>query len=65
MQKSRFVEEFFFSQKSICFGNATIEEMSIFLIITGVKEASNDTRITKMQKSEYFTQKTLWYTDLG
>ena len=38
--------------------------MSVFFIVTGVKEASNDTRITKMQKSEYFTEKTLWYTDL-
>ena len=65
MPKSRFVKEFFvFSQKGICFGNATIEGMSVCFIITGLKEACNETRITKMQKSEYFTEKTLWYTDL-
>ena len=64
MPKSRFVKEFFFSQKGICFGTATIEGMSVCFIITGLKEACNETRITKMQKSEYFTEKTLWYTDL-
>lgn len=55
---------FFFYQKGICFCNATIEGMYVCFIITGLKEACNETRITKMQKSEYFTEKTLWYTDL-
>ena len=38
--------------------------ISVSFIITGIKEACNETRITKMQKSEYFTEKSLWYTDL-
>lgn len=65
MPKSRFVKEFFFFLKKVfVFGNATIEGMSICFIITGLKEARNETRITKMQKSEHFTEKTLLYTDL-
>ena len=64
MPKSRFVKEFFFSQKGICFGSASIKGMSVCFIMTGLQEACNETRITKMQKSEYFTEKTLWYPDL-
>ena len=66
MSKSRCVKEFFFFKKvfKVIFWQFDHREMSISFIISGLKEASNETRITKIQKSEYFTEKTLWNTDL-
>ena len=57
MPKSRCVKEFFFISKRYLFlAMRPLRKCLFFFIITGVKEASNDTRITKMQKSEYFTK---------